>query len=185
MANEPRQGRGRATPTPQNSAAMGVILVVVAVVVAILLFSVGGGNVTADDDRTPAESAADGRTTTVPTTEAPLVTTPPANLVVYAANGSGVSGRAGATSEKLNAIGYTNVKAVDGTSTPTTMVYFAAGLENDALSLARAMGLPDDRIADMPSPSPLKVPANDAALIVLIGTDFDPATAVFTPPAGG
>lgn len=184
MANEPRRGRARPAPTPQNSATMGVILVVVAVVVAILLFSVGGGNATGGDDRTPAESAAEGRTTTIPTTDPPLVTTPPANLVVYAANGSGVSGRAGATAEKLTAIGYTNIKAVDGTSTPTTMVYFAAGLENDALALARAMGLPDDRVAAMPDPSPLKVPANDAALIVLIGTDFDPATAVITPPGG-
>lgn len=184
MANEPRRGRSRPTPTPQNSATMGVILVVAAVVVAILLFNVGGGTATSSDDLTPAESAAEGRETTT-TTEAPAVTTPPANLVVYAANGSGVSGRAGDTAEKLNAIGYSNVKAVDGQSTATTMIYFAAGLENDALALATAMGLPADRVAAMPATSPLKVPATDAALIVLIGPDFDPNTAAIGVPTSG
>lgn len=180
MANESPRRQQRPPATPQNSAAMGVILVVAAVFIAILLFNAGGGNAAdTNDGRTAAESANGGRATTTTTTAPPAVTTPPANLQVVVANGSGVSGRAKATAEKLNVLGYTNTQAVDGTATPTTMVYFAEGLEADGIALVRQINLPDDRAQAMPATQPLNTPVPGAALILLVGADFDPANAVF------
>lgn len=178
MANESRQRQGRAPATPPNTAAMGVILVVAAVFVAILLFNAGGGE-SADTgkDRTPAEQATGSDKTTTTTSTIPVVTTPPASLNVVVGNGSGVTGRAKKTADKLGGLGYTKIKAVDGKNTATTTVYFVAGLENDALALTRLMGLPDERAQPMPGETPLQVPVGDAQIVVLVGTDFDPATA--------
>jgi hypothetical protein len=182
MANESRSRRGRAPATAQNSATLGVILVVFAVIIAILLFNAGGGNA-ADDggDKTAAESANGSRESTT-TTEATVETIPPGNLTVVVGNGSGISGRAKATADKLTPLGYTNIQAVDGKSTATTMVYYAEGFEADAKALAATMGLPDDRTQPLPAESVLQEPVEGAQLVVLVGPDFDPATAQIGVP---
>ena len=178
MANEPRQRQGRTPATPPNTAARGVILVVAAVFVAILLFNAGGGESTdTGKDRTPAEQATGSDKTTTTTSTIPVVTTPPANLNVVVGNGSGVTGRAKKTSDKLAGLGYSKIKAVDGKSTTTTTVYFVPGMEDDALALVRLMGLPDERAQPMPGETPLQVPVGEAQIVVLVGTDFDPDTA--------
>lgn len=182
MATE-RSGRSsRSAATPQNTAVMGVILVVAAVVVALLLFNAGGGAATSGaSDQTPAEAANGASTTT--TTAPPVTTTPPGNLEVVVGNGSGVSGRGKATADKLTPLGYTNISAVDATSSPTTQVYFTPGHDLDAQVLAQVMGLAADRVAAMPAQSPLKEAKPTAALTVVVGKDFDPAKAPFTPPS--
>lgn len=180
MANESRGRQQRPPATPQNSAAMGVILVVAAVFVAVLLFVAGGGNAEpSDTGETAAESANGGRSTTTTSTIPVAVTTPPGNLKLVVANGSGARGRAAATAEKLNALGYSNTAPVDGTATPNTVVYFAEGLEADAIALLRQINFPEDRAQVMPAQQPLVTPVPDASLILLVGSDFDPATAVF------
>ncbi|MFN8052756.1 MAG: LytR C-terminal domain-containing protein [Acidimicrobiales bacterium] len=179
MANEPRTRQSRSATTPQNSAAMGVILVIAAVFLAILLFNAGGGTAKEVTDKTAAETAKGSGKGTTTTSSTPVVTTPPASLKVLVGNGSGVTGRAKSTADKLAALGYTDIKAVDGKSTATTVVYFATGLDNDGIALARQMNLSDDRAQPLPADSPLKVPVGDAKLVVLVGTDFDPATAAF------
>lgn len=186
MANESRSRQARTPATPQNSATMGVILVVAAVVIAILLFNAGGGESKADDsDKTAAESATgdDGSTTTSALPVA--VTTPPANLFVVVGNGSGVTGRAKATAEKLGTVGYSNTKFVDGNPTPNTIVYFSPNFEADALVLTQYLGLTEDRAQPLPDPSPLKTPEPTASLTVLVGADFDPAIATFTTTTVG
>lgn len=185
MAGDSGARSGRAATTPQNSATMGVILVVAAVVVAILLFNAGGGNAAdSDGDRTAAEAARGSSGGTTTTTAVPD-TTPPANLVVAVGNGSGVGGRAKATADALAMLGYTNNKAVDGESTATTIVYFLPGLDADAAALAAKMGLSPDRAVPMPDPIPLKESVEGAQLVVLVGGDFDPATANFNADATG
>ncbi len=180
MANESRTRQGRSPATPQNSATMGVILVVAAVVIAILLFNAGGGTTTrVDGDQTAAESANGSDKPATTTTTTPPSTTPPASLAVLVGNGSGVTGRAKATAEKLTALGYSNIKAVDGKDTATTVIYFAPGLDADGIALARLMNLTDDRAQALPAESPLKQAVGDAKLVVLVGSDFDPNTAVF------
>jgi len=182
MANTTRTRQSRQPDTGSNSAAMGVILVVAAVVIALLLFNAGGGNeVASDGDRTAAESATEtgDEAATTTTSTIPVVTTPPANLEVLVGNGSGATGRAKTTAEKLLPLGYSNTKAVDGKDSPTTIVYFAAGFDPDALMLAAAMNLQPASVQPLPAETPLKVPVGTANLVVLIGTDFDPATATF------
>jgi hypothetical protein len=186
MANEPRGRQSRAAATPQNSATMGVILVVAAAVIAVLLFNAGGGTAKeTDTDKTAAESANGGDTTTTSTIVV-AATTPPAALEVVVGNGSGITGRAKATAEKLNGIGYTNTKYVDGNPSPSTIVYFSPGHDADAVALALSMSLGEDRAQPLPAESPLKAPEPTAALTVLVGADFDPAVAVFgttVPPS--
>ena len=180
MANESRSRQPRPPATPQNSATMGVILVVAAAVIAILLFNAGGGAAKDDNTaKTAAEAANGGKSGTTTTTAPAAVTTPPGQLEVVVGNGSGVAGRAKATAEKLNPLGYTNTKFVDANSSPTTVVYFSAGHDADAVALAQLLGLTDDRAQPLPAQSPLKEPVPTAALTVLVGTDFDPATAPF------
>jgi len=187
MANETRARQSRPPATPQNSATMGVILVIAAVIVGVLLFNAGGGNSKdSDTDKTAAESANGGKSSTTTTSAPPVQTTPPASLEVVVGNGSGITGRAKTTSEKLAGLGYSNIKFVEGNPTPSTLVYFSAGHDADALALAQQMGLGADRVQPVPAQSPLKTPAPTAALIVLVGADFDPATAVFgttVPPS--
>lgn len=180
MANESRARQPRSTATPQNSATMGVILVIAAAVIAILLFNAGGGTaVSAGEDKTAAESANGGSATTTTSTTIPVPATPPAALEVVVGNGSGVTGRAKTTSEKLSALGYTNIKFVEGNPSPTTLVYFSPGHDADAVALAQQMGLGDDRAQPLPAETPLKEAAPTAMLTVLVGADFDPATQVF------
>ena len=181
MANDTRGRQSRSAATPQNSAAMGVILVIAAVVIALLLFNAGGGTAKGSDGKTPAE-AANGTTTTTSTIPT-AVTTPPGNLELVIGNGSGVAGRAKATAEKLTPLGYTNNKYVDANSSPTTIIYFSEGHDADALALAAVMSLGADRVQPMPAQSPLKEAIPSAALTVIVGGDFDPATATFNPPA--
>lgn len=183
MANESRPRRSRPPATPSNTATTGVILVIAAVVIAVLLFNAGGGTAKGSDpDQTAADAAKGASASTTTSTLPPVATTPPAALVVVVANGSGVPGRAKVTAEKLATVGYTTTKAVDGTSSPTTIVYFSPDHDADAALLVQTMGLPVDRIQPIPEPSPLKKPDATANLILLVGADFDPATATFATP---
>jgi hypothetical protein len=178
MANESRSRQGRQPAASQNSATLGVILVVFAVFIAILLFNAGGGNASGDSDKTAAESANASNKSSTTTSAAPPSTTPPAAVKLLVGNGSRITGRAKTTADKLKALGYTNISAVDGKDTATTMVYFAAGHEADAQAVAAQMQLTPDRVQPVPAgDSPLKVPVGDAAVVVLVGPDFDPATA--------
>lgn len=186
MATEPRRRTARAPQTPQNSTKLGVILVVAAVLVGVLIFSVGGGTDDGDDGRTAAEQAQgdDGTTETTEPEVLTPTTQPVATLRLVIANGSGVSGRAGLTKERFDPLGYANSAAVDGSATETTFVYFAPGFDADANSIATIMGLTADRVAAMPQPQPLKTPDPAAQVIVLLGKDFDPATAAWSAAPG-
>lgn len=186
MATEPRRRNARAPQTAQNSPQLGFILVAAAVLVGLLLFAVGGGT-EENDDRTAAEQAQGGSDAAPDSTEPEVTTpstTPIAQLRLVVANGSRISGRAGATKSKFEPIGYGNVAAVDGTETEATYVYFAPGFEADAQTVASTMGLPPDRVQAMPQPQPLKTPDPSAQVIVLLGKDFDPATAAWSPTPG-
>lgn len=190
MANETRTRQSRPAATPQNTAAMGFILVIGAVAVALMLFYAGGGSASGGNDgKTAADIVGAGSSTsTTPTTAAKLNVTAPAALEVLVGNGSGKTGRGKKTADKLAALGYANAKGVDGKSTAVTTVYFAEGARDDAVAIARAMGLPADRVAALPAESPLKVPVGTARVVALVGLDFDPDTATFgtaTQPGAG
>lgn len=179
MATSERPRAASRSATPQNSATMGVVLVAVALVVGLFLLLKGGTSTESATDEGPSGSGS-GADTEQTTTTAPPTTTPPAQLEVIVANGSGVGGRAKATSEVLKAVGYTAISAVDGTATETTTIYYIAGFETDAAGIAQAMGLGLDRMAAMPPQPPLKSgELGTAKALVLVGPDWDPAN----PPA--
>jgi hypothetical protein len=157
---------------------LGAILVGAAAFIGLLLFVAGGGGTSASDD-VPAddvEAVTDDQSPGgEPTTTVAPDTTPPAEVEIIAANGAGVSGLASETADILGSGGYTNVKAVDGTSSATTQVYFVPGSDVDAAFVTDLLKLSIDRLAPMPDPVPLtNSELGTAKIIVLLGSDFRP-----------
>ena len=190
MANEAASRQGRNPATPQNSAAMGFILVIAGVVIALLLFVAGGNSndsVANGSGATGAGAGAGGggsasKSTTTTTAPAPKITDPAA-LALVVGNGSGKTGRGKKTAAKLIASGYVKATGVDGKPSAVTTIYFIDGAKDDAVAVARSMGLGEDHVAQMPAATPLKVPVGAARVVVLVGLDVDPATATFSPAA--
>ena len=188
MANETATRQGRSPATPQNSAAMGFILVIAGVVIALLLFVAGGNSNDSGSNGSGATGAGAGggasssKSTTTTTAPAPKITDPAA-LALVVGNGSGKTGRGKKTAAKLIASGYVKATGVDGKSSAVTTIYFIDGAKDDAVAVAKSMGLGEDHVAQMPPETPLKVPVGDARVVVLVGLDFDPDTATFSPAA--
>jgi hypothetical protein len=175
------QRRPRRPETPKNNPRLGALLVGAAAFVGLLLFIAGGGGTSAADGNGngnggPSATAQNGdEPASDSSTTAPPATTPPSDLEIIAANGAGVSGLAGETGDILAAAGYTNVLAVDGTSTPTTQVYFVEGSEVDAAFITDVLKLSVDRLVPMPDPPPLSnAELGTAKVLVLLGPDFKP-----------
>jgi len=148
---------------------------------AILLITGGAVGFDKDDNAVDIGDGADG--TTVPTSEAPPestappATVPPAEVKVVAANGAGISGLAGATTDFLATQGYTNSVATDSPAdVATTVVYYADGFQPNAEAIAAALGLPADRAQPLVPETPVAndQPA-DAAIVVSIGPDAEAA----------
>jgi hypothetical protein len=135
------------------------------------------------DDHVASGAAPTPTTTrsTVPGTTTPVVQAhDPAQVKVLVLNGSGKSGVAKAAKDQLAAANYTVLEpgnAGGGTLT-ASIVYFVAGYEADAGTVAAKLGLPAGAAQALPNPLPATVAdAQDANIIVLVGTD--------APIAGG
>ena len=143
------------------------------VVVAGLVGLVVAGVVTLITTRSADEAAPTGEsassTATPPTTEQ---RPDPADVVVTVANGSGVSGLAGRTSETLSGLGYVVLEptaisegAIDSN------VYYRTGAESAAEGVAEVLGLPSSSVAPLPNPSPVS-DVGGADVVVVLGADF-------------
>lgn len=141
-------------------------------------------------ETSPATTAPAGTTapTTPPvTTEAPATTTPEttaapttsvpelierSELAVVAANGSNVGGSASRMAARLEALGYVDVAPRDGTIVEEfTVVYFAEGLEGEALRLAGELDLLDEFIGPIDTaPNVIDLPP-ETQLLVYTGLD--------------
>ncbi len=161
-----------------DGAPRGIILIVVAVVIGLVLLASG-----LDDSEPLNRDAADAdanvdvdpdTTETVPVT-ADFV---PTDIPVVVANGSGVSGAAGAVTEQLAAAGY-NPGAPTDTNIPTsetaldTVYYITApeSFEAQARQVAEDLGLPPESVLEMPATLP--VAPEDlglAAVLVVLGS---------------
>jgi hypothetical protein len=93
------------------------------------------------------------------------------DLDVATANASGVGGVAGAAAERLLAIGYSTVSAVNSSSLEeTSVVYYQPELLEEAVRLAVDLGwdpeavAPVDEMPALDSPQPFQ-------LVAVIGTD--------------
>jgi hypothetical protein len=142
-----------------EGAGRGFILIAVAVLVGAVLLGKGL------DDTSPRVSTDDGSAssdTTAPSDDeqgtGDTVASPvdPTTINVVVANGSGVSGAAGAVSEQLAALGYPAPLATDAfadSDTPLDTVYFATNPDSSAQAtqVAADLGLPDSSVLPYPA----------------------------------
>lgn len=164
-----------------EGAPRGIILIAVAVVIGLILLSSGLDDsepINADAaDAEDSNVATEGETDTtedVPATDGFV----PTDIPVVVANGSGVSGAAGAVTELLAAAGYNPGPATD-TNVPTSetaldFVYYITvpeSFEAQAQQVAADLGLPPESVAEMPATLP--VAPEDlglAAVLVVLGS---------------
>lgn len=157
-----RQPQPANPPATQGSVARGAILVAVAVVIGVLLLrdddsattqvAVGSDTAAEVEDTGDDAPAEDADATTTTTTEAPR---PAAEVKVLVANGSGVDGAAGGTTDALEALGYVTGTPANAERVPATVVYFTTGFEAEAAALAAAIGAPEDAVTPMPAVAPV------------------------------
>ncbi|MYB29413.1 MAG: LytR family transcriptional regulator [Acidimicrobiaceae bacterium] len=103
------------------------------------------------DDPEPNGTTSTTTTTTTTTTTAPVVTHPPGEVKVAVMNGTGVRGRAGRTSDTLNATGFvTAAKNTQQDRVEASVIYYRPGYGDDAKSVASVLGAPPDIITPAP-----------------------------------
>ena len=99
----------------------------------------------------------------------------PSELVVQVLNGSGVAGAAGRMTDKLSQAGYVVLSPANAPQRySSSAVYFAEGWQDKAEEILRAAEI--DEI-EAPSAMPQQFASEEAAVIVLLGTDTAPAVA--------
>lgn len=166
QSEQPRRRRRQPpppTPPGQGSVTRGVILVAVAVVIGVLLLrdddssttQVAVGSDTAADVSDGTVQADDGDDTEVTTTSTTAPPRDPAEVKVLVANGSGVDGAAGGTTDALEALGYVTGTPDNAERVPTTVVYYTTGFEAEAEALAAAIGATPESVTPMPAVAPV------------------------------
>ena len=99
----------------------------------------------------------------------------PSELVVQVLNGSGVAGAAGRMTDKLSEAGYMVLSPANAPQRySSSAVYFAEGWQDEAEEILQAAEI--DEI-DEPTAMPQQFATEEAAVIVLLGTDTAPAVA--------
>jgi hypothetical protein len=158
----------------------GVVLVAVAVVIGLILLGSGlddTGPLTVDTGEGDEEAAANGDEEEDPTTDTvlPSDVVDPSGIPVVVANGSGVSGAAGAVTELLIAAGYSPGEPTDTTvpnaETPLDTVYYIAeptSFQAQAEQVAADLGLPPESVVPMPNPPPADIGL--AGVLVVLGS---------------
>jgi len=146
------------------------VLLVVGVVVGVVLLQVGS--------RAPAglgaPIVASSTSTTAATTTTTAVPVNKAAVKVLVANGTNTNNAAGFFSTKLGALGWQMLPAVDATTkVPTSTVYYAAGQQPAALSIAASLGLKPSAVAPLTTSVPVQGTTGDD-VVVVIGADLGP-----------
>ena len=99
----------------------------------------------------------------------------PSELVVQVLNGSGVAGAAGRMTDKLSEAGYVVLSPANAPQRySSSAVYFAEGWQDEAEEILQAADIEE---IDAPTAMPQQFATEDAAVIVLLGTDTAPAVA--------
>jgi hypothetical protein len=126
-------------------------------------------------------------TTTVPHAKpsAPTTTTttvPPAKVPVVVANASGITGAAAALSARIQASGWDMLPPANATSDVTTSrVYYQAGFQPEAASIASSLGLPASAVVPYTSAAPVSS-IGTAEVIVVAGPDISGNSTTTTAP---
>jgi LytR cell envelope-related transcriptional attenuator len=188
---------------PMGSTISIVIAVVAVVVGFIILRNIndtgdGGGGSSTPNITDPDRSDNSTETTAAPTiTTAPGILTPttvPLNLTakVVVANASGQKGAAANATQELQTVGFVTGEPTDAFGPEKTIamtkVYYVAGAELTAASVAQVFSSAAAPILTftMPAPIPVKgATIGDATVLVMVGTDLAnkplPAIAAATP----
>lgn len=181
-----------------NAAARGMLLIAVAVVLGVFLLSQGfddsstaadtGGSspttvptddtsdTVASDDDTTTTVADDTSTTVGGATVDPVTTRPAGQVKVVVANGTGVSGVAGAAKTELTTAGYV-AEARNAASVPTELssIYYVDGYAEEAKGVASALGGTASLLRAAPADPLALITSTDGLenfhIFVIIGTD--------------
>ena len=170
---------------------ISIVIAVIAVVVGFLILrninddGSGGGGSTGPitTSASTPDSTSGSEVTTI--TTAPAVVTPTTQPLVFApgkvvvANASGVGGAAGLATKALSSVGFTMGDATDAfgaeKKVTQTKVYYKAGSEAVAASVAQAFGAPDSSVVASAMPTPIPVvnaDIGDATVLVMLGPDL-------------
>jgi LytR cell envelope-related transcriptional attenuator len=140
-----------------EGAGRGFILIAVAVLIGAVLLGKGlddsVSTASNDDGSSPSNTTAAPDDTGDDSVASPVA---PAEINVVVANGSGVSGAAGAVAETLAGLGYVNPLAIDtiaGSDTPLDTVYYATQPDSSAQAeqVASDLGLPPGSVQPYPA----------------------------------
>ncbi len=153
-----------------RSQLQGALLIGVAVLIGVVLLARGfgqeGGLLETEAPATTTTAAPQQNGSTTTTTVAPR---PPAQVKVLVANGTGQAGVAGTKASTLSSKGYTTVDTANAPATPTSVIYYAQGYEQEAAAVAEALSIPASAVAALPSPPPFDI--RNSNVIVVIGSD--------------
>lgn len=173
---------------PEAAPVRGLLLIGAAVLIGALFlykgFDNGGVTISVSDlptDTIPSgegtgTQTTDDTTEVIPGTGTQTTLVAPASLLVYVANGSGVSGAAGITSAELTAAGYTAAIPPEGSAptTPTTIVYYfedaTTSYQADA-AVAATIGAQPTSVQAMPAEG-LGFDIKNAVVVVQLGPDL-------------
>jgi hypothetical protein len=155
------------TTTPTTAAAGGATTTTVA----------GGGaaasTTTTVAHTTTTKAGHKGKTTTT-------TTAPPSATTVVVANGTSVNGLAAHYSTVISAGGWTMKTPIDAaTSVPTSAVYYAAGQQQQAGSIASTIGVKPAEVLPITTATPV-TGATGVDVVVVIGADLASTTTATT-----
>jgi hypothetical protein len=182
-------GRGGGAPPPGgNAGARGALLLAVAVILGIVLLqqfdtpSIPSGQVSATsipdevDETTTTRRV--GLTTVLQATTTTGRARAKADVKVLVANGAGLRGLGGQTTNALKERGYTGALApTDATTTvDKTAIMYAEGFEAEARELAGVLSLPATIVTRLASPPVAAADLDGAQVLVILGVDSTGAT---------
>lgn len=174
----------------ESAPVRGLLLIGIAVLIGLLFLSKGFDNGGVDIDTAGLPSSE----TTIPsgvgsgtsdTTgdiiagtggETPTTAVPPASLLVYVANGSGVAGAAGVATTELQTAGYSAAIPPEGSAptTPTTIVYYyqdaTTNYQGDAQAVAAVLGAQPTAVQPLPADPGFDI--KNATVVVWLGPDI-------------
>jgi hypothetical protein len=157
----------------------------------VLLQKFDSGSVSTGAQISTATTVSRATTTTrkVGLTTVPLATTTTvkahakADVKVVAANGAGVKGLGGTTTNILKNAGYATLAATDATAqVDKTSIQFADGYDADAREIAQLLNLPATVVVKIASPPVAAADIAGAQVIVILGVDFPAAGSSTTAP---
>ncbi|MCX7621348.1 MAG: LytR C-terminal domain-containing protein [Acidimicrobiales bacterium] len=181
-----KRSRGARTPRPPGSegspevaSLRGALLIVGSVILGVVVLAKGyqtEGNLVAGSSPTTVGETTTTRplaSTSTATTEPPSTTVPlkpPGSIAVRVANAGGQEGVAIKGTQKLQALGYKTLPAVDDpVKLPQSKVFYQGELRAEAIEIAKQFGIPEERVEQMSTPPP--VAANGAEVLVDLGAE--------------